>query len=135
MRHERRIVATKADGLLIDPQDTTEGYGPKVPLEQVIDAVREAPGLSIKALALRLGVSRGTARTYLDKVPDIVLSPGKHGALTCHLSEGVNEGADTLQTREAGTDVSPVTPSIERGVTDTSRPSVSEESEAELLEQ
>ncbi len=135
VRHERRIVATKADGLLIDPQDTTEGYGPKVPLEQVIDAVREAPGLSIKALALRLGVSRGTARTYLDKVPDIVLIPGKHGALTCHLSEGVNEGADTLPTREAGTDVSPVTPSIERGVTDMSRPSVSEESEAELLEQ
>ena len=121
VRHERRIVATTRDGLLVDPQDTTEGSGPKVPLEQVIKAVRAEPGLSIRALAQRLGVARGTARAYIDKVPNLVLVPGNRGSLTCHLSDGVNEGTDTLLPPEKATDVSPVTPSIERGVTDMSR--------------
>ena len=121
VRHERRIVATKRGGLLVDPQDTTEGSGPKVPLERVIEAVRDEPGLSIKALAERLGVARGTARTYIDKVPNLVLIPGNRGSLTCHLSDGVNEGTDTLPPPERATDVSPVNPSIERGVTDMSR--------------
>ena len=125
VRHERRIVATKRGGLLVEPQDTTEGSGPKVPLEQVIEAVRAEPGLSIKALAQRLGVARGTARTYLDKVPEIVLIPGNRGSLTCHLSDGVNEGTDMLLPPEKTTDVSPVNPSIERGVTDMSRRRVS----------
>ena len=121
VRHERRIVATKRGGLLVEPQDTTEDAGPKVPLEQVIEAVRAEPGLSIKALAQRLGVARGTARAYIDKVPEIALIPGNRGSLTCHLSDGVNEGTDTWLPPEKGTDVSPVTPSIERGVTDMSR--------------
>ena len=121
VRHERRIVATKRDGLLVEPQDTTEGSGPKVPLEEVIEAVRAESGLSIKALAERLGVARGTARSYLDKLPEIVLVPGNRGSLTCHLSDGVNEGIDTSLTPGEATDVSPVTPYIDRGVTDMSR--------------
>ena len=135
VRHERRIVAVKRDGLLVEPQDTTEGSGPKVPLEQVVAAVRAEPGLSIKVLAERLGVARGTARSYLDKVPDIVLIPGNRGSLTCHLSDGVNEGTDMSSHVGVGTDVSPVTPYIDRGVTDMSRPATSAEAEDELLEQ
>jgi hypothetical protein len=134
VRHERRIVATKAGGLLVDAQEL-EGSGPKVPPADVLNAIRAEPGLSIRRLAARLGVSRATARKYADEVPGIVLRPGLRGAMTCHLSDGVSARTDMSVPGEGGGDVSPVTPSIERGVTDMSPHTLFEETEEELLSQ
>jgi hypothetical protein len=119
VRRERRVVATKAGGLLIDPQEIA-GTGPKVPAADVLAAIRDEPGLSIQRLAARLGVSRSTARKYADEVPGILLVPGRRGALTCHLSDGVGKAGDMSILGEGADDVSPVTPYIDRGVTDTS---------------
>jgi hypothetical protein len=136
IRHPRRIVAAKRDGLLVDPVDITEASGSKVPAADVLAAIAAEPGLSIKRLAERLGIARGTARKYVDELPGIVLKPGNRGALTCHLSESVNEGTDTSLTRGSEGDVSPVTPLIEKGVTDMSpQRALFEESEEELLAQ
>jgi hypothetical protein len=64
VRRERRLVATKRDGLLVEPADI-EGTGPKVPLADVVAAVEADPGLSQRALAERLGVAESTVRSYL----------------------------------------------------------------------
>lgn len=64
VRHERRIVAVKRDGLLVDPQDLTDGSAPKVPQAEVVAAILAEPGISQKQLAARLGVTEPTARTY-----------------------------------------------------------------------
>jgi hypothetical protein len=119
VRRERRFVATKRDGLLVDPQEL-EGIGPKVPAATVLAAIHDEPGLSIQRLAATLGVSRSTARKYADEVPGIVLIPGLRGALTCHLSEGVSEAGDMSPPGGGVRDVSPVTPLDKKGVTDTS---------------
>lgn len=92
VRRERRIVATKAGGLLVDAQELAGTGGPKVAAADVLAAIAADPGLSIQRLAATLGVSRSTARKYADEVAGIVLLPGKRGALTCHLSDGVSEG-------------------------------------------
>lgn len=64
VRHERRIVATKRDGLLIDPQDLSEGPAPKVPLSEVVAAIEANPGIGAGDLAQLLGVGRSTAQEY-----------------------------------------------------------------------
>lgn len=64
VRRPRRISATKADGLLIDPVDLDEAVGTKVPLEAVVSALVAEPGISTKALAARLEVSASTAAKY-----------------------------------------------------------------------
>jgi hypothetical protein len=61
--HERRIVATKAGGLLVDPHDFV-AEGPKVGLDTVVDVIAGAPGLTIKDLAKALKVAPSTAATY-----------------------------------------------------------------------
>jgi hypothetical protein len=61
--HERRIVATKAGGLLVDPHDLV-AEGPKVGLDTVVDVIAGAPGMTIKGLAEVLKVAPSTAATY-----------------------------------------------------------------------
>jgi len=134
VRRERRIVATKAGGLLIDAQELA-GAGPKVAAAEVVAAIAAEPGMSIQRLAATLGVSRSTARKYADEVSGIVLIPGKRGALTCHLSDGDGEGTDMLMPGEEVGDVSPVTPHIEKGVTDTSLLTSPDPSADDLLQQ
>jgi hypothetical protein len=63
VRHERRIVVTKRDGLLVDPHELETG-GPKVPMARVLEAIASAPGIDAKALGLALDVSRKTAMRY-----------------------------------------------------------------------
>ncbi len=63
VRHERRIAATRAGGLLVDPVDLGE-TGTKVPLAAVVAAVEVEPGIGIAALAERLGVGKRTAAAY-----------------------------------------------------------------------
>lgn len=64
VRRERRIIATKAGGLLIDPKDVAT-TGPKVPAETVMAAVVADPGLTLAQLAAVLDVSKNTASGYV----------------------------------------------------------------------
>jgi hypothetical protein len=70
VRHERRIVATKAGGLLIDPQDAAAAGGPKVPIDDVLAAVAASPGLSYVELGAALNVSKDTASNYVKAAGD-----------------------------------------------------------------
>jgi hypothetical protein len=70
VRREHMISATKRDGLLVEPQDLTGEGGPKVPLERVVAAVEEAPGIGAGALAKALGVTKRTALTYSEAAED-----------------------------------------------------------------
>lgn len=64
VRHERRIVATKAGGLLVDPIDADTAGGPKVPLERVAAAIAAKPGMAVADLATAIEVSSSTAADY-----------------------------------------------------------------------
>ena len=70
VRHERRIVVTKAGGLLIDPQDLDETKGTKVPAENVIAAMVAKPGMTYVELGVALGVSKDTASNYVKALGD-----------------------------------------------------------------
>jgi hypothetical protein len=63
VRHEQRFAATKAGGLLIDPQDLVVG-GPKVGLDKVVAAIVATPGMTVRQLANALGVAASTAASY-----------------------------------------------------------------------
>ena len=63
VRTERRILATKAGGLLVDATDADAPTGPKVPLEDVVAAIAETPGMGAAELGVRLGVTKRTAQT------------------------------------------------------------------------
>ncbi|MBI4499332.1 MAG: primase C-terminal domain-containing protein [Chloroflexi bacterium] len=83
VRQERRIMVTKKDGLLADPQDL-EGTGPKVPLEKVIAAITADPGLSLAQLAATLKVAKTTASGYVEKAAKdglVETHPGPRGAV------------------------------------------------------
>jgi len=64
VRHQRTIIATKAGGLLIDPQELGDGPAPKVSPEAVVAAVARQPGMTPSQLAMELNVSRSTAQEY-----------------------------------------------------------------------
>ena len=64
VRHERRIIATKAGGLLVDPIDADTQGGPKASLGEVAAAVAAKPGLTIADLAAATGVGSSTAAEY-----------------------------------------------------------------------
>ena len=72
VRHERRIVVTKAGGLLIDPQDLDEAKGTKVPLDDVLAAIVAAPGITYAELGAAVGVSKDTAARYTEMLGDQV---------------------------------------------------------------
>jgi hypothetical protein len=65
---ERRIVATKTGGLLVDAKDIAMA-GPKVPGEKVLAAVQANPGLTMAELATAIGVSKDTAARYVKALP------------------------------------------------------------------
>jgi hypothetical protein len=81
VRTERRIVATKRDGLLVDPRDVETG-GPKVPADDVVAAVEASPGLSYGELAKALKVTKPTATNYVKALGDriSVTTDGPKGA-------------------------------------------------------
>lgn len=66
VRTERRIVATKAGGLLVDATDADMPSGPRVPLEDVVAAIVERPGVTAAQLGSRIGVTKRTAQTYAE---------------------------------------------------------------------
>lgn len=65
VRRERRLVLTKRDGLLVDPQEIEAG-GIKVKPEETLAAIAANPGVSQKRLAELLDVSKATAGRYAD---------------------------------------------------------------------
>lgn len=69
VRRERRIVATKSGGLLVDPVDITErASGPKVPTGKVRAEIVD--GMTMAELAEKIGVSKPTAKKYVLALPD-----------------------------------------------------------------
>lgn len=65
VRHERRIVATKRGGLLVDPVAPDAGKAPKVAPEKVIEAITARPGMTYLELGKALNVSKDTAANYV----------------------------------------------------------------------
>ncbi|MDP9269699.1 MAG: AAA family ATPase [Chloroflexota bacterium] len=70
VRRERRIIATKSGGLLVDPEEL-QAAGPKVPLGAVLEAIAATPGIDAKALGALLGVSKSTAGRYAAMAEEI----------------------------------------------------------------
>jgi hypothetical protein len=70
VRQERRFVATKRDGLLVEPVVIESGAGTKVPLDEVLTVIEQRPGLNYKALGEVLGVSKDTAGRYARAAQD-----------------------------------------------------------------
>lgn len=64
VRPERRIVARKEGGLLVEPQDIAAGGTTKVPLDDVVAAIAAQPAIDAKTLGERLNVSKDTATRY-----------------------------------------------------------------------
>lgn len=69
VRRERRIVATKAGGLLIDPVDA-DTTGPKVSASVVLAAVEARSGMTYAELGEAIGVSKDTASCYVKALGD-----------------------------------------------------------------
>ncbi len=81
VRTERRIVATKAGGLLVDAADADAPAGPKVPLEDVLAAIAAAPGLSAAQLGAVIGVTKRTAQNYAEAAEAAGLIERRKGGL------------------------------------------------------
>jgi len=67
VRRERRLVLTKRDGLLVDPQEIEAG-GTKVKPEETLAAIAANPGIGQKRLGELLGVSKATAGRYAESL-------------------------------------------------------------------
>jgi hypothetical protein len=66
LRHHKRIAATRAGGLLIDPVDLVDGVPTrKVSDDKVLAAIAAQPGISYRQLGQRLGVGKSTAENYV----------------------------------------------------------------------
>ena len=65
VRRQRRIVATRSDGLLVDPQDLDGAKGSKVPEADLVAAVAARPGMTLAELGEARGVSKDTAARYV----------------------------------------------------------------------
>jgi AAA domain/Winged helix-turn-helix DNA-binding len=88
VRHERRIAVTKRGGLLVDPIDLEEVQGAKVPTQDVLAAIDAEPGIGVRELAARIGVSKDTANRYVKSLGTAVdaLPTGPKGGLRFYLT-------------------------------------------------
>lgn len=78
VRQQRRILATRAGGLLVEPVEVTDaGAGPKVPPDRVLAAIRATPGMTYAELGAAISVSKDTASRYVAGLGDQVrVEPG-----------------------------------------------------------
>ncbi len=79
IRHQKRIVATRRGGLLVEPQDITDAKpNQKVPPSAVLATIAANPGISRPDLAERLGVGRQTVTRYVKALGDdaVRVEPG-----------------------------------------------------------
>lgn len=65
VRHERRIIATKRGGLLVEATDADGAKGTKVPAGDVLAAITATPGVTYAELGAAIGVSKDTASRYV----------------------------------------------------------------------
>lgn len=73
VKHERRIVATKKGGLLVDPiAAESPTKGPKVPPDRVLATIVAHPGMTYEELGAAIGVSPDTASRYTRSLRDAV---------------------------------------------------------------
>jgi hypothetical protein len=88
VRRERRIVTTKAGGLLIDPADLADGTTTRVPIADVLAAIEATPGCTYAELGAALGVSKDTASRYVRSLADdvVVVPTGLRGAGRVYLT-------------------------------------------------
>jgi AAA domain len=88
VRVERRISATKAGGLLVDPVDLDEDKGTKVQPAAVLEAIAADPGIGFADLGVAIGVSKDTASRYVRDLGAAVelLPTGPRGAIRVYLT-------------------------------------------------
>lgn len=73
LHNQKRIVATRSGGLLIDPQELTEGTpSRKVAPDRVLAVIAAQPGIGYLRLAEELGVAKSTAENYVKALGDRV---------------------------------------------------------------
>jgi hypothetical protein len=82
VEHERRVLATREGGLLVDPMDIANGHGPKVSQAQLVAAVSASPGCTQAQLADELGVAKRTVGNYLasaeqDRLVYVIKGPNR----------------------------------------------------------
>ena len=106
VRRERRIAATKRDGLLVDPIDLDEAKGTKVPVQDVLAAVQAEPGIGMRDLAAKLGVSKDTASRYVKDLGSAIeaVPTGPKGGLRLYPTDappqtaaGTEYGGDAVE--------------------------------------
>lgn len=89
VKRERRILATKAGGLLVDHVDMAAGADAKVAPEQVLATIRDHPGSTYEDLGTVLGVSSSTVSRYVKDLGDAVVKSreaGRGGAMRVSLA-------------------------------------------------
>lgn len=76
VRHHKRVICTRRDGLLVEPQDITDAKpAKKVPESQQLSDIEAKPGSTYAELALLWAVSKETARKWCtDLGAEVVLT-------------------------------------------------------------
>jgi len=97
VRHQRRIVATKAGGLLRDAVDLEGIANAKVPEADVLHAVETHPGATFAELGEVLKVSKDTAKRYVAKLGERVqvVPMGARRELRVYLVDEVDSDRST----------------------------------------
>jgi hypothetical protein len=98
VRRQRRIVATKSGGLLIDALDLEGGLaGAKIPPHDILAAIRDNPDSSITQLAKILEISPDTMTRYAASLgAAVVVSPGPRRSRLVRLADS---GATSAEDR------------------------------------
>lgn len=115
VRRERRIIATKAGGLLVDPKDTTAG-ATKIPADDVHAAVALHPGVTYAELGAILDVSKDTASNYVKAAKDRyhLVPSGPKGTIRVYTTAEPPNSAERAQIGGDSAVVLPSPPSAER---------------------
>jgi hypothetical protein len=107
VRQERRIVATKRGGLLVEATDADGGKATKIPMAEVVATVASKPGITLADLGKALGVSKDTASNYVaeaEKAGKLVSVPiGPKREKHVYLPEVIAEPANTTELASSAT--------------------------------
>lgn len=98
LRRQRRIVATRSGGLLLEPEDLTDRRPTKkVSVDRQLQDIEAYPGKSYAELAELWGVSKPTAASYVKALGDTVATTpeGPRGAITVSIDRQTAKGRQT----------------------------------------
>lgn len=89
VRLQRRIVARKSAGLLVDAMDLAGGLGEtKVPVDQIVETIAKHPDVSFTRLGELLGVGRDAAARYAHALgARVVISAGPRGSKLVRMAD------------------------------------------------